>query len=218
MQLIKSSILKPDQLFCKTKPLPKYPFVHRAKYGSILFVGEGNLSFSLAVALQCNGVAKKIISTVYEKSGEIYKETMQNAHSLNRMGVSVLCNIDATKLHEEFFGITFDTICFQFPNIGSRQPKYGRNPNHDLLVKFLRSSKQILSNHGEVVLTIVNRPHYDGAFAIENAAEKARYQSPEEYLFRSKDFPGYRHTNTLHDTSAIAKYRSFRTYCFKPRN
>lgn len=215
MQLTNFPTPQPHKLCVKTKPLPKYPFLMRAKYGSMLFVGEGNLSFSLSIAKQLNGRTSNMVSTVYENRIELAKETLHNGQSLLRLGAKVYCSIDATKLHKEFSENTFDTICFQFPNIASRQPKYGRNPNHHLLVKYLGSARQIKTKQGHVTITIVNRPHYDGAFAIEEAAEKAGYLPPKEYIFRSSDFPTYNHTNTLNEDSAIAKYRSFRTYCFK---
>jgi len=160
------------KLCVKTKPLPKYPFLMRAKTGSILFVGERNLSLSLAIAKQLNSRTSNMVSTVYEKGHELTKETVHNAQSLSQLGAKVFCNIDATNLHQEFSSNFFDTVCFQFPNIASRQPKYGRNPNHHhhLLVKYLRSVRQIIAKQEQVTITIVNRPHYNGAFAIEEAA------------------------------------------------
>ena len=110
---------------------------------------------------------------------------------------------------------TFKTILFHFPHVGSRNPKYGRNPNHHLLVRFLRSASYCLKSYGEIAITIVGSPHYDGAFDVEGAAKKAGYKNPLCYRYNPEGFDDYLHTNTNNNHSAISKFNDFETWVFQ---
>ena len=159
-----------------------------------------------------------IVATTYEKPAALSIDAKRNAYALQKSGASVFHDIDCTKLDQIFPDVGFDTIVFQFPNVGSRQPKYGRNPNHHLLTRFLRSSHGCLNPDGEVAITIVNRPHYEGAFDVDNAAQKSEFDYPEEFKFEPKRFSGYSHVNTNDENeSALSRFRSFRTWVFRSR-
>lgn len=196
--------------------LARYQFVDRVGIGQTLFVGEGNLSFSLSIANNAGRAARNIFSTTFENASKLGQETRRNAHSLRILGASVYHDIDGVKLDENFERRIFETIVFQFPNVGSRQPKYGRNPNHHLLTRFLKSARHCLKLSGEIAVTIVNNPHYDGAFDMFDAARKAGYSKPCQFNFNPKLYPGYSHVNTNDGDSAISRFRSFRTWMFRP--
>lgn len=99
--------------------------------------------------------------------------------------------------------------------MASRAPIYGRNPNHILARKFLRSAAKQLAADGLAIITIVDNPHYDGAFSLPAAAQFAGFGKPLVYSFKPSRFPGYRHTNTQGDSSALVKHRNFKTWVFR---
>ncbi len=190
-------------------------FISQVQKGKILFVGEGNLSFALSIAKMLGISASNLTATTYEKTNDLSEETQKNVKILKECGASILNGIDATKLSQYFPQQKFDTIVFQFPNAGSREPEYGRNPNYILVRSFLKSAATCLSNNGKILLTAVYTPHYQGAFQFEEAAEKAGYHIMGSYPFDQESFPGYTHTNTNDDDSAIEKHDEFKTWIFE---
>lgn len=190
-------------------------FVSQIQQGNTLFVGEGNLSFALSIAKTPNITASSLVVTTYEKTSDLSEEAQQNSETLKQSGASVINGIDATKLDLYFLHQKFDTIIFQFPNAGSREPEYGRNPNYILIRDFLKSAASCLGPHGKILITAVDSPHYQGAFQFEEAAEKAGYSISGSYPFDPESFPGYSHTNTNDDDSALEKHDEFKTWIFE---
>ncbi len=125
-------------------------------------------------------------------------------------------HIEATKLEHYFKPQSFDTIIFQFPNVGSRDAKYAHNPNHVLIRNFLRSAKPFLKKHAQIFITAVDSPHYHGAFQFDEAAKFARCKVPQSYSFDPSLFSGYSHTNTNDEDSALDKHHKFATWIFRP--
>lgn len=89
------------------------------------------------------------------------------------MGVSILNGVDATHLDKMFPQQQFDTIIFQFPNAGSREPNRGHNPNFVLVRRFLKQAIEFLRHNGEIIISVVDNPYYEGRFRIDEAAEYA---------------------------------------------
>lgn len=183
--------------------------------GNVLLVGEGNLSFSKSLLASDSSRITGMIATTYEAEGSLPDEGKINANFLRRSGAVVMHDIDAMHLEKEFGSHKFDTIIFQFPNVGSREPIHGRNPNYILLRKFLRSAALNLQPTGKVIISTVDSPHYEGAFQFEDAAEFAGFRSPASYPFDPSDFPGYSHVNTNDDGSAIEEHKKFITRVFR---
>lgn len=190
-------------------------FISQIQQGNTLFVGEGNLSFVLSIAKTAGITASNRVATTYEKTSDLSEEARKNAEILQRSGVSVINGIDATKLDRYFPHQKFDTIVFQFPNAGSREPEYGRNPNYILIRDFLKSAVLCLAPKGKILITAVDSPHYQGAFQFEEAAEKTGYSILGSYPFDPESFPGYSHTNTNDDDSALEKHNEFKTWIFE---
>lgn len=190
-------------------------FMSHIRQGNTLFVGEGNLSLALSIAKTSGVTASDFVATTYEKTSDLSEEAQQNSETLKQSGASVLNGIDATKLDQYFPRQKFDTIVFQFPNAGSREPEYGRNPNFILIRDFLKSAATCLTSNGRILITAVDSPHYQGAFHLEEAAEKAGYRVIGPYPFDPESFPGYSHTNTNDDDSALEKYDEFKTWVFE---
>lgn len=190
-------------------------FIPQIQQGNTLFVGEGNLSFALSIVKTPGITASNIVSTTYEKASDLSEEAEQNTETLKQSGASVINGIDATKLDRYFLHQKFDTIVFQFPNVGSREPEYGRNPNYILIRDFLKNAVSCLTPNGKILITTVDSPHYQGAFQFEEAAEKTGYSILGSYPFDPESFPGYSHTNTNDDESALEKHDEFKTWIFE---
>lgn len=193
----------------------KFDFHSELAFSKTLLVGEGNLSFTLSLVKHHNIFPQNLVATTFEDYSELPDSAINNAQNLKILGAAVLCNIDATKLYNYFESNDFDNIIFQFPNVGSRESEEGHNPNHILLRDFLISSKQILKPNGQVIVTLVDSPYYNGSFQVDLAAEQADYRYPEPYKFKPSDFPEYKHLKTLEDESAIDNYKKFITWVFK---
>lgn len=157
------------------KPKQTFDFINAVANGRTLFVGEGNFSFCLSIAKQIKNPSN-IIATTNEAQNEFSDLTKQNINSLQRLGVKLFCKTDATEIHKDFAGQTFQNIIFQFSNTGSREPIQGRNSNFILLRGFLKSAKQLLSYGGKVIVSIVDSPYYQGAFQVEEAGTEAKYK------------------------------------------
>lgn len=50
---------------------------------------------------------------------------------------------------------------------GSRESKHGHNPNHVMIRKFLRSAAEYLEPNGQVMISAVGSPHYEGIFKFD---------------------------------------------------
>ncbi|MEO1200243.1 MAG: Rossmann-like fold-containing protein [Pseudomonadota bacterium] len=195
----------------------KLDFVRMATTGSSLFVGEGNLSFSLGIARQLETIERaRLVASTFESACKWSDETVSNARQLIGLGCTVLDKLDARSIDREFGAEVFDFIGFQFPNVGSRKLKHGRNPNHVLLRRFLKSAANAISRHGAICVTTVNNPYYDGAFSVDDAARWAGLPKPVAYRFDPDDYAGYFHTNTLDQSvSSIGSTEEFVTFVFR---
>ncbi len=179
-----------------------------------LLIGEGNLSFAKSLLFLPCGITH-MTATTFEKQKELSNETKDNAVLLNCHGATVYHDVDATRLSTSFGQSEYKTIIFQFPNVGSRDPKYGQNPNHIMIRKFLESACAHLSSDGQIFITTVDSPYYDGVFRFKDAAQFAGCSIVGRYSFDPSVFRGYSHTNICDDESAIDDYKHFVTRAFK---
>lgn len=202
---------------CSTKFDPAY-FINHIPCGDILLVGEGNLSFAVSLAFLPYIDPTRVIASVYEKESEISEETFSNALILKKLGVRVNFNTNATKINICYPDLNFGTIIFQFPHTGSRKPIYGHNPNFMLIKSFLKSIYNNLKTEGKVLISSVDTPYYEGAFQFEKAAEASGFQITETLSFDPADFPGYHHTNTNDEDSALEYHTDFKTLVFTKQN
>jgi 25S rRNA (uracil2634-N3)-methyltransferase len=195
----------------------EFDFAGAALTGQTLFVGEGNLSFALCIAKKLGKFSRKAIcATTFERSDEWSETTKSNARKLACLGCKVMDGVDAQKIDIQFGTAVFDLVIFQFPNVGSRLPKYGRNPNHILLRRFLKSAANATKAGRQICVTTINSPYYDGSFSIDEAASKAGLAKPLAHRFNPKRFPNYHHVNTSNqDESAIAAADKFVTFVFQ---
>ena len=182
--------------------------------GKTLLVGEGNLSFSLSLTQNPKVNPVFLTATTRETSTHLSDTAKHNAKRLAQKGVRVLHGIDATKLAQYFPRQVFQTILFQFPNVASREPIQGLNPNFVLVQRFLQSAKPHLVSGGRMIISVVDSPYYRGLFHFEEAAEQAGFPPPHVATFDPDDFPGYHHTMSHEEESAIDDYEHFASYIF----
>jgi len=133
--------------------------------GLVLFLGEGNFSFSASVVNKTNseGNTSNIYASCFEKqidiNGGAYDiesntEKIKNINYLESNGCNVLHGLDAESLHidERLKGLKFSKIIFMFPHVGGKM-KIGRN--RKLILNVLLSAKRILMPHdGQVIITL----------------------------------------------------------------
>jgi 25S rRNA (uracil2634-N3)-methyltransferase len=185
--------------------------------GNILLLGEGNLSFARSLMRQPFAHIIHMTVTTYEKEKDLVDLARQNASLLRRGGATVIHGVDATNLEKSLWPHEFDTIVFQFPNVGSRDAKSGHNPNHVMIRKFLCSAVPYLAPSGKIMISAVNSGYYHGVFKFDEAAAFAGYEAPEIYPFDPSLFTGYSHTNTNDDESALDEHSRFATWVFRPK-
>lgn len=197
-----------------SKHLNKYNFVQNISNSTaILFVGEGNFSFSCSIAEQTQN-CNDIITSTNERYSEISDFGRENLLKLKKLAVQILCELDATKLHKIFDNTKFEIIIFQFPNVASRETINGYNPNYILVKDFLISASKILTKNGRIVVTVVDSDYYNNIFKFEELSEMLGLPKPKKYNFNPQDYPQFQHTMTHEDAGCLDNYNKFTTYEF----
>ena len=143
----------------------------------ILLVGDGNLSFSLALAKSQTSDQLKLTATTYEDLASLrakYGESKIDStiDELTQRGHDVIHGVDATKLHVTFKDRKFHEIHFMHPLVPSSDKKLlmdksGRSSenlavfaNRRMLVKFLHAALPLVSDC--IKITIKNVFPYTG--------------------------------------------------------
>ena len=203
----------------ETKRLAKrsaaFDFASRMRGGPVLFVGEGNFSFALAMARLPGTDTRALVATAYEPDRDWTDAARGNARRLADLGVAVRADVDATRLTDTFGARRFDTIIFQFPNVASHAPLPGQNPNHILVTRFLKSCRPHLRERGMAIVSTVDNPFYEGAFKMNEAARKAGFDAPDIHDFDPSAIRGYVHQNTADAESALSEHDAFATFVFR---
>jgi hypothetical protein len=203
-----------QELLLLIKSIKEYNFVERVNTGKTLLVGEGNLSFTYALIKQCQNLPSSLITSLYETVSELSESAEYNAKLLENIGVKIIYGLDGTKLHEFFDTDSFETIIFQFPHSGTREPINGINPNYLLVYDFIKSALQILEKNGVILITIVDNDFYNNMFQLDEISEKLGIMKPIKHKFNPSSYPKYQHSMTNSDESALGKYDEFATYEF----
>ena len=115
----------------------------------ILFVGEGNFSFSRCLVENSENINENITVTCFEAESDQNESTKENINVLKNHGIQVMFGIDATKLNE--IKVIWDKIIFMFPHIGG---KMKIQKNRDLLKNFALCTQKVLENDGKVIVTL----------------------------------------------------------------
>lgn len=196
----------------ETCPKIGAPFCfERIGAGHCLFLGEGNMSFSRAIAMKNLARTNQITATTFERFGELGAETKKIASSLRALGCNVKHGVDATSIAASPGLVTFDRIIFQFPHGGSRIPIYGRTANSVLAKRFLQSSLNHLRPNGRVIMTIVDNSFYEGSFNIPAAIAFSGLRIASIHRFFPDQFDGYRHQMSHQNADGLKRHRKFKS-------
>jgi len=146
---------------------------------NLLVVGDGDLSFSASISRTLHESNIELIATVLEDQmshEKIYKHSVMNQKKIKSFEMhQVLFGVDATDLTNRFPERRFDRIQFNFPHWrGKANHRY----NRQLVDSFLRSASEILSEDGEVHITLVQS---QGGFNARTLADYRDSWTPSFY-------------------------------------
>jgi len=134
----------------------------------ILTIGDGDFSFSLALARRMSSTTT-LIATSYESRTtveSVYPNVGTTLQELQQLGAKVYFTVNATQLISSLDkSIKFHRIVWNFPCTAIPNGQDGQNnvmeDNKELLVKFLNSAKPFLSvENGEIHMMHKTKPPY----------------------------------------------------------
>ena len=175
-----------------------------SKVMATLVIGDGNFSYSLALAQHRDLRTAPLVCTCLEGELELAKRPLavECVTELRKLGVCVLYGVDGTKLEAcpqlAALGKKYSTIVFNFPHSGG---KSNIKRNRQLLRDFFKSSVSILLPDGEVHVTLCRgqggtpadataRGHHNSWQVVEMAAEAGLLLGRVE-PFTPSSCPGY---------------------------
>ncbi|KAM0908674.1 hypothetical protein ACQ4PT_015299 [Festuca glaucescens] len=170
---------------------------HYSSAQSILIVGDGDFSFSLALATAF-GSGENLVATSLDSYGAMvlkHYQAVSNVIELKRLGATVLHDVNANtmKLHTSLKMKQFDRIVFNFPHAGFNGPEtqlHVINSHKELVRIFFRSASQLLCPEGEVHVSHKTGQPYD-RWDIEQLASEYSLVMSEKVPFDKRDYPGY---------------------------
>jgi 25S rRNA (uracil2634-N3)-methyltransferase len=191
---------------------------------TILFVGEGNFSFTLSIAriLQRGDTllatcldseeivkekypdAEEIIQEIKEWGGSIYYEV--DGCSLRNYKTITKHKFESQSHTEQTKKTLFDLIIFMFPHVGFGIKDQNKNvqENQKLLKRFLVSAKEFLKPQGRVVITIKEGIPYD-LWELKALAKGEGFRCVLSLKFKPEEFPDYFHRRTIGFKEGVSK-------------
>ncbi|XP_039171171.1 uncharacterized protein At4g26485 [Eucalyptus grandis] len=172
---------------------------HYSPHHQILLVGEGDFSFSSSLA-SAFGSASNVTATsrdLFDALIRKYKKAKSNLWKLEKLGASLLYEVDATKMKHvaDLSMRKFDRIIFNFPHAGF----HGKEDNvqlikmHRMLMNgFFRNASQMLRADGEVHVSHKTDAPYCH-WNLEELASSNNLGLIDQTAFESKNYPGYHH-------------------------
>lgn len=179
-----------------------------------LIVGDGNFSFSLALARARSTVQnKQLVCTSYQSAAQLSKahpDSKQNIASLLELGCTILHDVDATKLGDTLSSATsnvelsgFDVIVFNFPcvpfaGVGQDGQSTEISENQALVQRFLLSAgadkinkKSVLvEGHGQIHVVHKTKPPF-GWWNVPALAAGSDLEHVGEVVFDRVCYPEY---------------------------
>jgi hypothetical protein len=156
----------------------------------ILVVGDGDFSFSVALAISLGG-STLTCSTFEPDLPELqdkYPSVLTNIDVLKNCGATICYGVDGRKLEEyhDWSTAHFDIIIFNFPHEGGQEIA----ANQALILDFLRSSRNVLSAKGIVRLALRDTPFY-AKWKVPDLADQAGFFLKAAPVFDVASFCGY---------------------------
>jgi len=169
---------------------------------SVLTVGDGDLSFSLALArLLSKGDrdsgGERLIATSYESREtleRVYPNFRETLQELEGLGAQVAYEVDATRLSESLPVLSvkepprFHRIVWNFPCTAISQGQDGQNAameeNKDLVRRFVRGARHLLHENGEIHMSHKTKPPFNQWKLEEVAIEECKGDPAVEYRGR----------------------------------
>lgn len=159
---------------------------------SVLAVGDGDFSFSLAIArILSKGHefgSKQLVSTSYECRAtleRIYPNLVETLSELEGYGAQVAYKVDATRLTETLpthilnagDSLLFHRIVWNFPCTAIGRGQDGQNnameENKDLVRQFVDNARHLLHSDGEIHMLHKTKPPYNHWKLEEVAVERS---------------------------------------------
>ncbi|KAL5206247.1 hypothetical protein ABZP36_034456 [Zizania latifolia] len=172
---------------------------HYSSVQSILTVGDGDFSFSRALATAF-GSGENLVATSLDTNEDLrskYRKAESNITELKRMGATVLHGVNAKRMkdHTDLKVRRFDRIVFNFPHAGFKGNEDSPRmiSSHKELVRgFFRNVRRLLRPSGEIHVNHKTGRAYD-KWDIEQLASEFSFIMVEKVDFQIEDYPGYNH-------------------------
>ncbi|WJX27378.1 25S rRNA (uracil(2634)-N(3))-methyltransferase [Trifolium repens] len=171
---------------------------HYSSKHKILFVGEGDFSFSLSLA-KAFGSAHNLVATSLDSQEKIekkYSNGISNARELEERGCIVLYDVDVKVMSQHFFLKTqrFDRIVYNFPHVGFLYPENSYcqiQLNKKLLKGFMANAKALVKKDGgEIHVTHKEGDPYNKWDLVRKAEKRGLFLHQTVPFFKD-DYPGY---------------------------
>lgn len=176
----------------------------------VLTVGDGNFSYSLALAKGFAQAQDKVqlVATSHETKESVL-ETYPDGEAITKQlhdmeHVDVHHGIDATSLeHLNPLG-QFDRVIWNFPCVRAPRGEDGQNSemetNKQLLREFFAIAPKILTPTGEIHVTHKTKPPF-GQWRIEQLAQEQKLAHVRSVIFDRCLYPGYSNKKVLSKSS-----------------
>ncbi|CAI5745457.1 unnamed protein product [Peronospora destructor] len=175
------------------------------KVKRILTVGDGNFSYSLALARALRPeTGVQLVTTSHESKTtvlETYPDGQEILDELNaNTNVTVRHEMDATNAEQMKALGQFDRVIWNFPCVRAPRGKDGQNEememNKKLLHDFFAHVDQMLTPIGEVHITHKTKAPF-GHWGIENIAKTNKLRHKQSVVFDRCLYPGYTNKKVL---------------------
>ncbi|GJM98490.1 hypothetical protein PR202_ga15509 [Eleusine coracana subsp. coracana] len=185
---------------------------HYSSMQSILLVGDGDFSFSLALATAFHSGANLVATSLdtYEDLKAKYSKVESNIAELKRLGTRILHGVDVKtmRLHPELKSRRFDRVVFNFPHSGfkGRENEARLIKLHKKLVRsFFCNAFHMLRPYGEIHVSHKMGEPYD-RWSLECLA--AEQLSESVHLLAHQEQPWYMQ-RTIADPPRRVNYSYF---------
>ncbi|KNA03846.1 hypothetical protein SOVF_205200 [Spinacia oleracea] len=168
-----------------------------SSFHQILLLGEGDFSFALSLSLSFASASNIVATSLdsYDSLIKKYKRAKSNLDLLEKLGASLIHEVDATKmkLHTDLKMRKFDRIIFNFPHAGfhgKEQNLHLINKHRRLVHDFFSNASGMLRPNGEIHVnhkTSAPFSHWN----LEKLASQNSLLLIECVPFNIHDYPGY---------------------------